>query len=57
MELLHCTFTCWSDNEWLTICEPSSREVAIAHGGPSMFSIYAQGHSMLPIQGGAEFSG
>ena len=54
-----CTalFTSWSDNEWLTICETPSREVAIAHSGPSMFSIYAQWRSMPPIQGGAEFSG
>ena len=39
------------------ICEPSSGEVAIAHGGPSIFSIYARWRSMSPIQGGAEFSG
>ena len=47
-----CTvhFTCWSDNKWLTICELSSREVAIAHGGPSMFSIYTRWRSMSPTK-------
>ena len=38
-------------------CEPYSRGVAIAHGGPSVFSIYARLRSMSLIQGGAEFSG
>ena len=39
------------------MCELFLREVAIAHGGPSMFSIYARWCSMSLIQGGAEFSG
>ena len=37
--------------------KPSMREVAVAHGGPSMFSTYARWRSMPPIQGDAEISG